>query len=82
MSQRISLDRLRSVSIPPVAIDEPDHVTSLRKTLTHHAETPGRVLLCVPDEIAAMVPTGSELVESQADKPSETKATKSSKLKS
>lgn len=55
MAQRLPLSTLRGIKLPPQKEGEPDYVTSLRMTLQFHAESrPGRVL-CVPDEIAAMV---------------------------
>lgn len=56
MAERVTLAKLRAIKLPAPKEKEEDHLTSLRKTLSFHADSPDTLVICVTDEIADLVP--------------------------
>jgi hypothetical protein len=56
MAARVTLKQLRGIKLPPAKEQEDDNLTSLRKTLEFHKDSPEGTKICVPDAIADLLP--------------------------
>jgi hypothetical protein len=70
MADRVTLGKLRGIKLPPAKDKEEDHITSLRRTLETHKDTPDGVKICIPDSIADLLPE-----EASPEKPKKPDAT-------